>query len=268
MTSLQVAHLHFEGSREAAKKRVQKLKAARLIAERERAVTEKSVLFLLKKGIQTLAESGRLEMYPHMPLRSLERRADVGDSTVAHEIDVMDVKAAFHIALQKHPRFSVAEFITWPLLCQFEPNRPGSGSKTPLVKPDGFIRIHEKESEGLSERVFFLEVDRSTESQDKLVRRVADYSSHYTSGDFAVKCGGKRSDFKQFPFRLLIVLLNHERRNNTAKQLLDVRHLPNQVCLSTLDEIRNDALGNIKACFCLKKPSADGGARIVKCIKS
>ncbi len=48
-----------------------------------------------------------------------------------------------------------------------------------LVKPDGFIRIHEKEADGgLSEHALFLEVDRSSETQDTLVNRTETYLTY------------------------------------------------------------------------------------------
>ena len=74
----------------------------------------------------------------------------------------MDVKTAFHSAIKKTTEFSIAEFSTWPLLYQFEAFRSGYGGAQVLVKPDGFIRIHEKELDGgVSEYAFFLELDRS-----------------------------------------------------------------------------------------------------------
>jgi len=50
----QAATLCFEGRQEAAKKRIQKLKAAGLIAERPRRAFESSVLFLPRKAFELL----------------------------------------------------------------------------------------------------------------------------------------------------------------------------------------------------------------------
>ncbi len=125
----------------------------------------------------------------------------------------MDVKAAFCSAIRGSGRFTVAEFSTWPLLYQFEAFRPGHSSAEVIVKPDGFIRIHEKETDGgLSEHTFFLEVDRSSETQDTLVARAGCYLDYYKSGGFAVRNGGTRADFKDYPFRVLMVFKTAEDR--------------------------------------------------------
>jgi hypothetical protein len=50
MTAAHIATLYFDGKREAAKKRLQKIKAAGFIGERKRRVNEKSVLFLTRKA--------------------------------------------------------------------------------------------------------------------------------------------------------------------------------------------------------------------------
>lgn len=66
-----------------------------------------------------------------------------------------------------------------------------------LVKPDGFIRIHEKEKgDGLFEHSFFLEVDRSSETQDTLVARAGCYWDYYKSGGFAMRNGAARTAYR------------------------------------------------------------------------
>lgn len=61
MTGEHAAALFSEGRSEAAKKRLQKLKAARLIAERPRNPFEPATLYLAKLGIAALAERGVLQ---------------------------------------------------------------------------------------------------------------------------------------------------------------------------------------------------------------
>ncbi len=162
MTAAHIAALHFSGSKEAAKKRLQKLKAAGLISERPRRSTEPAVLHLSAKAFPFLRQHGLLNGYPTLTKPALEKRARVSDMTLRHELEVMDVKASLHAAMRGTDRFSIAEFGTWPLLHQFEAPGNGFGADI-LVKPDGFIRIHEREADGgLSEHAFFLEVDRSS----------------------------------------------------------------------------------------------------------
>src|SRR5882762_6280691 len=81
MTTEHAASLHFGGSKEAAKKRLQKLKAAGLIGERPRRAFEPSVLFLTRKGLIPLSLRGILAEYPGFDVPALERRAHVSPIT-------------------------------------------------------------------------------------------------------------------------------------------------------------------------------------------
>jgi hypothetical protein len=235
-----VAALYFEGRQEAAKKRVQKLKMARLIAERPRQLYEHSVLFLARKGIEMLSAAGALGDYPQLPWSKLEKRARVSPLTLRHELDCMDVKAALAVAIASTPDLSLTEFSTWPLLFQFPAYTP-RGTRV-LVKPDGFIRIAETDGES----VFFLEVDRSTESQDILAERAACYLDYYRRGGLAVRFGYAKEQYKELPFRVLMTFRNAERRNNAAERLLANRPpILTQTILTTIDEFKADPLGPI-----------------------
>jgi hypothetical protein len=58
-----------------------------------------------------------------------------------------------------------------------------------------------------------------------------------------------RTDFKNYPFRVLMVLKTAERRNNTAEQLLQNNPpILTQVCLSTFEEVIANPLGAIWIC--------------------
>jgi hypothetical protein len=246
MTSAHIAALFFDGKREYTKKRLQKLKAARLIGERKRNANESSVLFLTRKAFTLLTSQGQLSEYPSLGKNSFEARANVSEVTLRHELEIMDVKAAFHAALAKSETFSILEFCTWPLLYQFEASRPGDGTDI-LVKPDGFIRIHEKDpgTKGFAYDCF-LEVDRSSETQDVLVAKADCYREYYKSGGFAVRNGVPRTDFKEFPFRVLMVLKSAERRNNTAERLAqNDPPILSRTWLTTLADVTADPLGAI-----------------------
>src|SRR5437870_10925407 len=247
MTTAHIAALYFAGSREAAKKRLQKLKAARLVGERKRRVNEPSVLFLTRKGHSILTAENQLSEFPKLSSSAFEKRANVSDLTLRHELEVMDVKAAFDSALRKSEAVSIAEFSTWPVLHQFIAIRAGYDREEVLVKPDGFIRFHEKEKDGsISEHTFFLEVDRSSETQDTLLNRASCYLDHYKSGGFAVQNDAPRSAYKEFPFRVLIVLKNAERRNNTAERLLQSNPpILTLAYLSTFAEVTANPIGPI-----------------------
>ena len=247
MTIKHIAPLYFDGSGDAAKKRLQKIKAAGLIAERKRrSRNEPAILFLTRKAFALLRDHGQLADYPAFSINTLENRANVKELTIRHELEVMDVKAAVHAALAKSKKFSVSVFSTWPLLNEFTTTRSGYGADI-HVKPDGFIRVHEKEagSNGYSHDCF-LEVDRSSEQLDTLVNRALDYLEYYRSGDFAERNGAQRTDFKDFPFRVLIVVPNAERRNNLAERLAhNIPPVLTLTWLATMAEVTENPLGAI-----------------------
>jgi hypothetical protein len=245
MTAKHVAALHFEGKKEYAKKRLQKLKAAGFIAERKGRVNEPSVLFLTRKAFSLLNRDGHLSGFPKLSVTAFENRANVRELTIRHELEVMDVKAAFHRALVGNEKFKIREFSTWPLLNQFETiqNNYTTGG---LLKPDGFIRIHEPETNDAGYYDCFLEVDRSSEVQDILVGKAADYRSYYSSGGFAMRNGVSVEKRDSFPFRVLIVLKTVERRNNTAERLLQMTPpILTMTWLTTFVEVTTNPLGPI-----------------------
>src|SRR5258708_7169456 len=175
-TAAHATILYFDGKEEAAKKRLQKLKAAGFVGSRRQRVVDPAALFLTRKGLAVLNEAGVLFEYPALDPASLDKRSRVSDLTLRHELEVMDVKAAFHSAARKTSVFDVAEFSTWPLLYQFRAYPAGAGPADVMVKPDGLIRIHEKEDDGgVSEHTFFLSVDRSSEIQYSLITRAGCY---------------------------------------------------------------------------------------------
>jgi len=246
MTIAQATAIYFKGKHEAAKKRIQKLKAGGLVAERARRPNESAVLFLSRKGIALLRDEGALAQYPSLSLAALEKRAQVSALTIRHELAVMDVKSCFHAATVSPGRPSIAEFTTWPRLIEFD--AIGSDGRQILVRPDGFIRIQEKatDDDGTAEHTFFLEVDRSSESIDTLVSKATAYLGYYKSGGFAERCGGSHSDFKEYPFRVLMVFKTGERRNNMAEALL--RNSPpilTQAYLTTMDDVMRAPFGEV-----------------------
>lgn len=247
MTTDHATTLYFDGNYEPSKKRLQKLKAAGLITERPRRAFEPSILFLTRKGLTLLQEKGVLAQYPAFDLPALDRRAHVSNLTIRHELEVMDVKTAFHAAIKATASFIIAEFSTWPLLNEFTAYRPGGNGVEVPVKPDGFIRIHETNADGDKfERAFFLELDRSSEVQETLVAKAGCYLDYYRRGGFAVRNRATRDDFKKFPFRVLMVFKNAERRNNTALRLLqNTPPILTMVYLSTLEEVTHDPTGAI-----------------------
>jgi hypothetical protein len=246
MTLAQAAAIHFAGNREAAKKRLQKLKAARYLAERPRRAYDRAVLFLAKRGFTALEDGGFLQDYPPLAWTNLEKRARVSELTLRHELDVMEFKAAVHAAARTCPSLDITEFSTWPLLYEFAAS-PDEGPRTVSVRPDGFLRLRESRPDGTArEHTCFLELDRSTEVLDTLVARARCYRNWYHRGGLAARNGRPHADFAHFPFRVLVVVRNAERRNNLCERLLALRPpILSQVWLTTFAEGTADPLGPV-----------------------
>jgi len=242
MTLKHLAALWFNGRPDATKKRVQKLKRAGLVGERSRRPYEPSILFLTSKGFGTLSSRGALAGYPNLTWAAFEKRAQVSDLTLKHELDILEVKTAIAVGTREKPGLKIVEFSTWPALFEFD-SAPGPYEPKRIVRPDGFIRIQEGEADGsLHEHIFFLEVDRSTEVLERLAAQACCYREYYRSGGLAKRLG----DAERVPFRVLMVFQNAERRNNAADSLLRVTPpVMEQVWLATLPDLRANSLGPI-----------------------
>jgi len=239
MTLKHIGALYFHGSQEAAKKRLQKLKRAGLVGERARRPYEPSILFLTVTGFNLLSEKGALSDYPSLTPASFEKRAQVSDLTIKHELDILEVKTVLMLAIREKPNSRLIEFSTWPALFQFEA-APGQYEPKRPVRPDGFIRIEERQADGTSDQLtFFLELDRSTEVLERLAAQACCYREYFRTGGL-----GKRLRVsKRVPFRVLIVLQNPERRNNVADSLLRLNPpILQQVWLATLPDLRANPL--------------------------
>lgn len=251
MTRQHIAVLYFDGKAEATKKRIQKYIAARLIDERNRQPNEPAVLSISKRGFDTLAETGMLSEYPQQDWRSCEKRIKVSESTIRHELEVMDVKAIFTSVIRDRIDLSLAEFSTWPKLYEFRARRPvtndsWTNEREVLMKPDGFIRIHDQTAEGVAEHCFFLEIDRGTETIATVTSKALGYRHYYQSGGFAERMGGDSTDPAAYPFRVLMVVRSVERRDNVAKAMLAQQPpIRSHVWLTTMREIASDTLGAV-----------------------
>lgn len=255
MTLSQAAALYFDGSYEAAKKRLQKLEAVRAVYHRRRNVNEPAVFALTEQSLELLRQQGCLDQYRAAlnGLPNMRQRAAVSDMTLRHELAVMDVKAALMPAIDTSDRFSTVEFGTWPFLYQFKAKRTYTASdgshisEVVVQKPDGFIRVYEQEQDGgLSEHRFFLEVDRSSEPQHRLAAKASAYRDYYSSGNFATRHGHPGAPREDFPFRVLMILRNAERRNNAAESLLRLKPpIHTLVHLTTYEELYRHPLGDI-----------------------
>src|SRR5688500_12903297 len=72
-----IAVMYFGGRREAAHKRVQKLRAAGYLAERNRRPYERALLFLTRQAFDALRHGGHLADYPPQEWSRLRKRINV-----------------------------------------------------------------------------------------------------------------------------------------------------------------------------------------------
>lgn len=246
-----ISRLYFEGRDEAAKKRLQKLKAAGFVSERTRRANDPGILYLTRKGFEALSKAGELAQFSSLSWKSVEKRMQVSDLTLRHELEIQDVKASLTLAVNALPGFAVAEFSTWPALYEFTVTLPANGTTFArpevLLKPDGFIRVMERDGEGRQfRRLFFLEVDRSTESLDRITTKALAYREYYRAGGLALKFGAPKEAANEYPFRVLMVFKSDARRDNVMANLLKVKPpILKQCWLTTFKEITEEPLGKI-----------------------
>lgn len=240
MTRRHIALMYFDGREEMARKRLQKLTAAGLVARQEYEHLRSTPFTLSPKGVAELRHRGILQEYPQFEPASLNRRLRVSPLALAHELSVMDVIVSI-VRAAKVAGLHIIDCSTWPALNQFATERGV------ITKPDAFFRIETSRPDGSAvEHSFFVELDRSTESQTVLIGRAKSYVAYYRSGEYALRRGGARTDASRHPFRVLYVLQTAERRNNTIEFLLSQpQPILSQVWFTTLSELKSHPLGPI-----------------------
>jgi hypothetical protein len=247
MTLAHATALHFSGKYNAASKRMQTLRTAGYVGDRRQRVGEPSLLYLTKKAFDHLTAEGKLHAFPKLTAEQFARRCQIKPATLRHELAVMDVRVAITAAIRASTTHQIDEFTTWPLLSQFNAFHSSQRQRI-VVRPDGFLRLAEIDGEQ-NEHNFFLEFDRSNEVQQVLAEKALCYRDFYSTGGFAKRCGGGAEQFRDYPFRVLIVLQNRERRNNLAERLMNCTPpVKFQAWLTTLDEVLTNPLGKVWVC--------------------
>lgn len=246
LTLAQLADIHFDGKREAAKKRLHALKHARLIAGRPRLTrAEPEPLRITHDGFDWLAESGRLGETPRLTWNVMSRRLKVSPLTLRHELSVGAVKAAMHRAVRATPDAQICQFVTWPRLLRFNVKAERFNEQV-VVAPDGYFRIEQSSAGGVTSFDFFLEVDRSTETLGRLVNRAAGYLSYYVQGGYARRRGGAEAAPRAFPFRTLWTFPSRARLEGFAKMCHEHRPpILKMMWLATFNDALRDPLGPI-----------------------
>lgn len=225
LTREQLAGLYFDGSYEMAKKRLAKLTRAGYIVERKPRANPghyfPSLLSLGRKGFAALVASGQLAAFPKMTWDHFVDRVALAQTTLAHEVELIDHKVALARAVHAHPTLRIDEFLTWPTLFQFETEELESKKRFTL-KPDAFVLVADGDD---AEHSCFVEYDRAKEAGRHLMKKAWGYHRFYIDGGFAHRSGAPRDAFKAHPFRVLYVFPSEERRNVIAERLLQI-HRP------------------------------------------
>lgn len=259
MTLAQISALHFDGSYEYAKKRLQQLKAAAYVSERKARSNPgryfASMLSLARGGFAAVADEPFVR-HERMSWDDLRGRLDFSEATLAHEIEVIDMKVAFTQAIRAVPSLVLEEFSTHPRRFQFDTEHL-ERERIFTLKPDAYARVVPR-GDGV-ERAFFFEWDRSSEARRKLGIKAWGYQRYFDSGAFALWNGvpDKRNgvpveERDRYPLTPIFVLPNAERRNNTAEHLLQLRQPKtgkrlrrDAVLLTTHAEFLANPLGSI-----------------------
>lgn len=203
LTAQQIADIHFNGSRNAAKQRLWALKKAGYIAARfGTPPATPEPIRLSRIGFEHLRQTGNIDDYPRLTWLTMSKRLKVSNLTLAHEIDVGSIKAAFYRSARERSDIEIEVAVTWPRLLRFRV-RPPHLTLPVNVSPDGFIRLKQQHDDITRQADFFIEVDRSTETIGRIVERMQAYVAYFGTGGYAKRQGVKDADAKDFPFRVL-----------------------------------------------------------------
>jgi hypothetical protein len=186
LTLAQIADLCFEGKREAAKKRLQKLQHGGHVRRHSPGMLHESIYIIRKRAHVLIAGNG----YE----RSSFKRSIPPLATLRHEILLRDFRTAiFRDA--KRAGIEVNLFTIKPEDLRFE-----IGNK--VLRSDGYFEIHVKNETCR----YFLEVDLGTEAHSVIVERVWQYRELFKG-----RLGRKGKSCTSFPFRVLFVFTSDER---------------------------------------------------------
>ena len=240
MTRPQLGDLYFNGNQGSARQRIRKLKNAGYIAERPgRKPYARVPLYLTKKGYLTLRKTGLLGQYPIATWKTMRNRPYIKDTTLLHELELMDVCASFVHALQDHPEYQLEQLSTWTSLFAFYTFRH---HRRVTIRPDGFVCLMNPSDKEIA---FFIEYDRGTEQLKTLLAKVKAYYDYSRSGRYASWRKTFPGDHHHKPaFRLLFIVKSEYRRKNIAVLLL--KHGFRQlVWIAVFEDAIRDPLGPI-----------------------
>jgi hypothetical protein len=233
-TITHAADIHFDGKRETAKKRIQKLAAAGLVLMRPGKVGRAAAVTASQRAARLLQSRGGLTGRP-VP------RAAVSDALLAHDCAVIDAKAAFIRAARRDTTIFVSAFDISPRPTIASPSRFGANRSR--LRPDAFVELSTIDGAQLH---FFVEVDRSTEPTNVVSAKVAAYRAFFRNGGFARLRGASAHHCRDYPFRVLIICKSIERRNLLARALFEsAARVRTFVLLTVASDAHTDPFGPV-----------------------
>jgi hypothetical protein len=245
LTANQIADIHFASSPNAAKQRLWAMKKVGLISGRFGSpASEPQPLRLTRGGFDLLRQRGHLDDYPRLTWVTMSKRLKVSDLTLAHELDVGSVKAAFHRAARERGDTKIDLAVTWPRLLRFRV-RPPHQTESANVSPDGFIRLtHTGDDQVVRQMDFFIEVDRSTETLSRIVERMQGYVAYFSTGGYAKRQGVSDAQAKDFPFRVLWTFKTKARMDSFLRACREhTRPIYRMAWTAVFDDALADPLG-------------------------
>jgi hypothetical protein len=224
----QIAARFFEGSYEAAKKRIQALSKAGLIQNNDKSLLGRTVVRLTKAGAKVMSGHGFG--------RGVTRQ--VSSHMLRHEILLSKCLAAFRNAAEQ--KEWLMEIETEEAAVMFAVQCVGH-SREERVTPDALVALYSSRSD-----YFFVELDRGTETQNHLVHLASQYRSLSRLGDFHWR--GRRETSEGTCMRVLFVMTSRERLKRTARLLHSNCAIRTLVWLCHVDEFLKDPFGAEWSC--------------------
>jgi hypothetical protein len=229
--------MHFEGSEASAKRRLAALAKAELLAKTNgrfgstsiagKAQEVKTIYAFTKKALDLLIQHGYIRHLTDDWNAKLRKRFDfdsISPNTIAHEVGMLDIKAAMKRAIAHHAHLRAVEIGVWPLAYEFSAPRDG---RIIDHQPDGFLHVaaFSPNAEQPMPHYFYIEFDRGTETLDTIAGKVKGYREHLRSGAFMRWLGVRDGDSKDYPFRVLFIIDSKDaahRRDNIAQRLTEI----------------------------------------------
>ncbi len=202
-----------------------------------------AILRLSPKGATFLQGEKKIPLQPSIPVL---QRTQLSETIRIHEINIRDIRAAFIGNIRTEPALILQEFQMLRPMTAFSVFCVDHW-KMETVRPDAFMVV--KESRGSSrDQGFFLEIDRSTESQSHLLHLAKLYMEYFRTGGFARKRGKTPLDRSDCPVRVLIIFDSRKRMANAARKFLKGTRVKTLIWLAAKEDVMRDPLGAIWNC--------------------